>query len=124
MNEEQIKSAIRSLVSAFGGMLAGWGASKGWVTADQILGVLNSESFIGAVAAIAAGTWGLFTHKKSNAVAVVTAMARDPESPVKAVVVEPTPEGRELVRAVTPSEPGSKAGVVIAGTPAAATVAH
>jgi hypothetical protein len=112
MNEEQVKSGIRWLITTFGGVVAGFFAAKGWFTVDQVLSVLNSGTFIGVVTSGVILVWGLITHKKSNAVAVVNAM---PE--VQGVVTAPTADGRALANAV-PS-----ATVAVAGTQAAAQVA-
>ncbi len=95
MNEEQVKSLIRSLVGSFGGMIAGWFAAKGWFTIDQVLTVLNSPTLIATAASIVMAVWGLFVHSKSNAVAVVDAM---PE--VKGVVTNATPDGRALAASI------------------------
>lgn len=112
MNEEQVKSTIRSLVGAFGGVIAGWFAAKGWFTVDQVVGVLNSPVLVGIAASLVMGIWGLFVHSKTNAVAVVDAM---PE--VAGVVTKPTVAGAELAKAV-PSPT-----VAVAGTTDAAAVA-
>lgn len=112
MNEEQVKSLVRSLVGTFGGMVAGWFAAKGWFTVDQVLSVLNSPTLIGTAASLIVGIWGLFVHSKTNAVAVVDAM---PE--VAGVVTQPTVAGTALAKAITSPT------VAVAGTPDAAVVA-
>lgn len=117
MNPEQTKSLLRSFIQIFGGMIAGWFGAKGWFTVDQVLSVLNSETFISTMAALAMAGWGLFVHTQANAVAVVGAMADDPASPVKAVITTATPEGVALAKAI-PSQM-----VVPAGTQAAVAVA-
>lgn len=117
MNPEQLKSAIRWVISAFGAGIAGWFAAKGWFTVDQVTSVLNSETTISIILAIASGAWGLFTHTQRNAVAVVDTIAKQPDSPVKAVVTESTPAGRELAEAM----PGNT--TVVAGSSAATDLA-
>lgn len=117
MNQEQVKSAIRSLITTFGGVIAGWFAAKGWFTIDQVTSVLNSPTTISILASIAAGAWGLVAHTQKNAVAVVDTIAKQPDSPVKAVVTEPTDAGRALADAL----PGNT--TVVAGTTAAAAKA-
>lgn len=117
MNQEQVKSAIRSLITTFGGVIAGWFAAKGWFTIDQVTSVLNSPTTISILASIAAGAWGLVAHTQKNAVAVVDAIAKQPDSPVKAVVTESTPAGQALADAL----PGST--TVVAGSNAAVRVA-
>lgn len=116
MNQEQVKSAIRSLITTFGGVIAGWFAAKGWFTIDQVTTVLNSPTTISILASIAAAVWGLFAHTQKNSVAVVDNIAKQPNSPVKAVVTEATPEGRDLAAAL----PGNT--TVVAGSSAAESV--
>lgn len=116
-NVEQIKSALRWLITTFGGVIAGWFAAKGWFTIDQVTSVLNSPTTISIIASVAAGIWGLATHTQTNAVAVVDTIAKKPDSPVKAVVTESTPAGRDLAAAM----PGNT--TVVAGSQAAAAVA-
>jgi hypothetical protein len=89
MNQEQVKSAIRSIVIAFGSFAVG----RGWITTEQ-LSFLGSDTFlmaIGAVVSLAAGAWGVYTHNQTNAVAVVAAM---PE--VAKVETTNTPAGKTL----------------------------
>lgn len=117
MNQEQVKSAIRSLITTFGGVIAGWFAAKGWFTIDQVTSVLNSPTTLSILASIAAGAWGLVTHTQKNAVAVVDDIAKQPNSPVKAVVTKPTEAGQELADAL----PGNT--TVVAGSQAAAVAA-
>lgn len=113
MNPEQTKSLIRSLVATFGGMIAGWFGHAGWITADQVLAILNSPTFAGLAASLVVAVLGLFTHTKTNAVAVVDAM---PE--VAGVVTKPSVAGRSLAAAVPSST------VATAGTPAAASISR
>lgn len=116
-NQEQVKSIIRTLVATFGGLIAGFFAARGWFKADQVLAVLNSPAFIGLATSVVAGIWGLYVHKQSNAVAVVGAIAAQPGSPVKAVLTEATPAGKEMAR----NTPGP---VVEAGTTQATEMAR
>jgi hypothetical protein len=113
MNAEQVKSAVRWLVSFVGGFIV----AKGWVKADQLTALLSNEAVMGALAGGAVLVWGMFTHTQSNAVAVVATIAEDPTSPVKGVVTTNTAEGRALARD-TPSDT-----VVAAGTPEATAIA-
>ena len=96
MNQEQVKSAVRWFVATFGGVIAGWFAAKGWFTVDQVTTVLNSPATLAFIASVVPLVWGMFVHTESNAVAVVDTLAKKEGSPVKAVVMEPTPAGREL----------------------------
>jgi hypothetical protein len=113
MNIEQAKSSIRWFVATFGGVAAGWFAAKGWFTVDQVTSVLTSETTVSLLASIAVGIWGLFVHSKTNAVAVVDAIAKEPDSPVKAVIAESNVAGRDLANSL----PGDT--TVVAGTPSA-----
>ncbi len=93
MNQEQIKSTVRSFVIAFGGYAAG----KQWITADQ-MSFFASNDFITTVASVvslAAAGWGIYTHSQTNTVAVVAAM---PE--VAKVETTATPAGKALAENV------------------------
>lgn len=93
MTQDQIMSAVRWLISTLGAAFAGWAASKGWVSADTIMGWLNSETFIGI---LVAGI-GLFLGQKARTpTAMVSAVAAMPD--VKQVVTT-----KELAKA-TPSD--------------------
>jgi hypothetical protein len=117
MNQEQLKSGVRWIIATFGGVIAGWFAAKGWFTIDQVTSVLNSPTTVSVIVSIASLIWGLLTHTQTNAVAVVDTIAKQPDSPVKAVVTEPTIAGRELADSI----PGNT--TVVAGTQAAANLA-
>lgn len=117
MNPEQTKSSARWFIATFGGAIAGWFAAKGWFTVDQVTSVLNSETTLAVIGSVVPLVWGWFVHTQKNAVAVVDTIAKLPDSPVKAVVTEPTTAGRELAEAM----PGST--TVVAGSQAAATIA-
>jgi len=115
MNQSQVASAIRWLVTAFGAVIAGWIAGKGWASANDVLGVLSSDTFIqgiGAVIALVSLVWGLFRHTEANQVAAVNKM-----DTVAGVITKDTPEGKKLAKAV----PGST--VAPEGSPAAKAVA-
>lgn len=120
-NVEQVKSSIGWFVTTFGGFIAGWFAAKGWFTVDQVTTVLNSPALIAGAASVVVFVWRLFVHKQANAVAVVAALAADPASPVKGVVVEPTIEGRKLASDIANAIPAAV--VAPAGTAAAANIA-
>lgn len=117
MNPEQVKSTLRTLLATFGGMIAGWFGAKGWLTSDQVMAVLTSETFLGIVTSIVVGVWGIFVHTQQNAVAVVGTIAKDPQSPVRAVIMEPTKEGVAIAQAITKD---TEVPVVPAGTVQAA----
>lgn len=107
MNPEQIKSFIRWVQATIGPFLITHGyASSG--TIELVAGILIS---------LAPLVWSMFTHTEKNAVTVVDAIAQNPNSPVKAVVMEPTVEGKDIADSI----PGNT--TVVAGTMAAANLA-
>lgn len=112
MNQEQLTDIVRHLITTFGGVVAGWGAAKGWLSADQILAILNSQTFIGLVVGGIGMIWGLISRTKKNQVNAVAAL---PE--VKAVVTEPTVAGATLATAAADN-------VVPAGSSQAAAAAE
>jgi hypothetical protein len=107
MNTEQVKSAVRWLIATFGPFLI----AHGYATSGTL------ELAGGVIVSLAPLVWGMFVHTQANAVAVVDTIAKQPDSPVKAVVTEPTPEGRDLAQ----SMPGNT--TVVAGSTAAVTLA-
>lgn len=119
-NPEQIKSFVKWFFATFGGAIAGFLVGRGWVTPDQAMGVMTNEAVItaigGGVAALISLIFSWIRHKAANEVAVVAKMADDPKSPVKGVVVTPTPAGVQLIEDVGSSS------VVPAGTIEAAQV--
>jgi hypothetical protein len=117
MNPEQAKSAVRWLITTFGGVVAGWFAAKGWFTIDQVTSVLNSPTTLSILASVAAGIWGLATHTQANAIAVVDTLAQNKDTPVKAVIMEPTVAGKDIANSL----PGNT--TVVAGTTLAADIA-
>lgn len=106
-NQQQTTELVRHLITAFGGVLAGWFAAKGWLTSEQVMAIINSPTFIGIVVTGIGMAWGVISRTKKNVVASVAAL---PE--VKAVVTEASPAGGALAN-VTPDN------VVVAGTPRA-----
>lgn len=100
MNQEQVKSAVRWIIATFGPIIT----THGYASASTL------EMIGGIVISLAPLIWGMFTHTQTNAVAVVDTIAKQPDSPVKAVITEPTAAGRELADAM----PGST--TVVAGT--------
>lgn len=118
MNQEQVKSALRSIITMFDDLIAGWFAAKGWFTIDQVNSIINSPTTLSVATSIVMLVWGLFTHTQANAVAVVDTIAKQPDSPVKAVVTESTMAGQELADSL----PGKT--TVVAGSSEAATIAR
>lgn len=117
MNPEQAKSAAGVLLAFLAGSLGGYGVNKNWFTAAQLTGFITNETVISVTGLIVITVWRLIAHTQKNAVAVVDAIAKQPDSPVKAVLVEPTPEGL----AIASSLPGTT--TVPAGTAQAVRLA-
>lgn len=90
MNKDQISSLIRSLITMFGGVIAGWFAAKGYLTYDQVIAILNSETFLGLVTSAITTVLGIFAHTQ---IAKLNAVAAMPE--VKQVVVTSSALARE-----------------------------
>lgn len=107
MNAEQAKSAVRWLIATFGPIIV----THGYASASTL------EMFSGALVSVIPLVWAMITHTQLNAVTVVDNIAKQPESPVKAVVMEPTPAGRDLAAAL----PGNT--TVVAGSSAAVAAA-
>ena len=104
MNPEQLKSGVRWVIATFGPFLIAHGyASSGTI---ELAG--------GVIISLAPLIWGMFAHTQAAAVAVVDTIAKQPDSPVKAVVMEPTAAGRDIAASI----PGDT--TVVAGTQAAA----
>lgn len=106
MNPEQSKDLVRHVVTLFGGMIAGWFAAKGWLTTEQVMGVLNSPAFIGIVGALVTGAWGFISRSDKNMVA-----AADAVPGVQGVITKRNQEGIALAESV-PSETVAPAGTV------------
>lgn len=100
MNQEQIKAQIRTWLVGLAGVILGWFANKGWITTEQITGILNSPVVAAIITMGAGAIWSAFVHSDKNAVAVVDAMAKDPASAVQAVITTATPEGRVLAASI------------------------
>jgi hypothetical protein len=114
---EQIKSAARWILTLLGGLVGGWVAKSGFISADQVASFFTSETVVGLLTTgIASGialVWSMITHTDKNAVAVVDTLAKQPDSPVKAVLMEPTPAGQAMAASI----PGNTT-VVAGSTPA------
>jgi hypothetical protein len=111
-NRDQVMSAIRWAVSSFGMFIAGWFASKGWFTVDQVMSVLNNETVMGFIASAIVFVIGQVVHRTVNKI-----VSADATPGVAGVITTNTPEGRALAASVPSST------VVPAGTPAATAIA-
>jgi hypothetical protein len=86
MNAEQSKMFVRWLITTFGPFLI----AHGYTTSSQL------EVWGGLLVSVIPLIWGYFVHTDTNAVSVVNTLAESPDSPVQAVLVSNTPEGRSL----------------------------
>jgi hypothetical protein len=107
MNQEQVLSFVRWLQATIGPLLI----ANGYVSASTL------QMVSGVVISLVPLAWSMFVHTQTNAVAVVAALAKDPASPVKAIVTDPSLAGRELAKAMPSST------TFVAGTQAAETAA-
>lgn len=99
MNQDQLLSIVRTLISVFSGIAIG----RGWLTADQAASIgANVVVIIGALATLVPLLWGVRMHSDSAKLAAVTAM---PE--VKIVVASPVAPADSAVAqaAVDPVQP-------------------
>lgn len=109
---DKIGGWVRSGVAALLGILI-----AKWPLLSQVLDPATQSAIGFAAAGIVVGLWSQVTKTEAAKVAMVDALAKDPESPVKGVVVESTLAGRDLKAA----NPGGA--VVLAGTHDAQVIA-
>jgi hypothetical protein len=100
MNPEIMKGQIRSLLIAVGSSIAGIFIYKGWISEQQWTAIASSPLAAALVTTAVGFIWSAITHTEKNSVAVVNAIAQQPDSPVKGVVTEATPAGRELAASI------------------------
>lgn len=106
VNQEQVKSGLRWVITTFGGGIAGFFVAKGWSSAQTIIDVISSPVVLSVLSSMAIGAWGIIGKSAPNLVAIVNAL---PD--VKGVVTMPTPEGAKLA-----SESGAIGTVAPAGS--------
>jgi hypothetical protein len=83
----------------------------GWMTGSSL------EFWAGIVVSAAPLIWSMFVHTQDNAVRVVDAIAKQPDSPVRVIITETTVAGKALAEDM----PGKT--TVVAGTVAAISLA-
>lgn len=115
MNPDFTRKSAMWILTTLGGFLTGWAASRGNQWGDIINQLLSSDTAIGLVALAISAIMTWVTSRLPALVHVMDLIAKDPNTPIKGVVVENSPEGRELAAKVET--------VVAAGTPAAEVVA-
>ncbi len=91
MNNEQLKSIVRSVLIALGGLVTGWAASKGW-DISGLSSIVSVETLAGLVVAVATAWWGAASKtapnlivSAANAVPELTAVTLDDPRLAKAV---------------------------------------
>jgi hypothetical protein len=117
-SQQQINSAVRTLLISVGSAIAGFVVAKGWITAAEASAILSNQqlmdsattviiALLGAGVSAGMGVWGVVSNKQTNLVQTVAAM---PE--VNKVELVPSQSGVDLANAV-PSTPGAR--VTVAG---------
>lgn len=60
ITKEQITSAVRWAITLLAGLVAGWFASKGWFTHEQVMSLFTSETviaFLASLVTLGLGQW-------------------------------------------------------------------
>lgn len=111
---EQTSGQLRQALQAIGSIAM----ALGWLTTGQVDAWIQSVMQIaGPIAMLAGILWSYKVNRPVDLVASVVAMADDPTSPVKGVVVAPTIAGRDLKNEFTTDK------IATAGTYDAAAIA-
>jgi hypothetical protein len=71
---EQMKSFARWVLTLIGGLVAGWAAKTGWITADQVMSFFSSETMIGLVVSGLALVWSMISKTDTGVVASAAAI--------------------------------------------------
>jgi len=71
---EQMKSFARWVLTLLGGLVAGWAAKTGWITADQVMSFFSSETVIGLVVSGIALVWSMISKTDKGVVASAAAI--------------------------------------------------
>ncbi len=99
MTPQAKESAIRTVIQTIGGIIGGIFVYKKWATEDQVSSFLNGDlmgAVIGFLVSAAGGAWGQKANSEAGLVSAVGALAADPKSPVKGVIVDNTSAGQAL----------------------------
>jgi len=109
-NNEQLKSFVRWVISLGGGVIAGWAAKSGFITTEQVMSILTSETAIGVGVSAIGLIWSLVARTK---VGILTAAASVPE--VKQIELRPVTTSSvdvaEVNRLAKSTPPEVRAGV-------------
>lgn len=119
---EQTSGQLRQLLQALGAFLT----SAGFITMTtaQVNSWVNVAMLVIGVGAQAGGViWSWKVNRPQELVASVVAMAADPASPVKGVVVEQTIAGRDLQQASRDIAGVAPGAIATAGSPDAKAIA-
>ncbi len=111
MNAPQVSSIIDRAATVVATWALTWLASHGYISQSDIV------AFLPILIALPAAFVGWWKNRQSAVLANVDALAKDPTSPVKGVILSNSTEGRELARDI----PGLT--TVVAGTPEATAIA-
>ena len=111
-DDNKVAGWVRAGVAALLGLFV-----AKWPWLGQIVDPTTQQAIAAVVATIVVGVWSQLTKTPAAKVAAVNALAKDPTSPVKGVLVEATVAGQQLVN----QNPGGS--VAIVGTPNAAVIA-
>lgn len=107
-----ISSAIDRFITVFVTWLLTYLTSKGIIT------TADAAAFLPILLALPAAAWGLYQNRQKAIIQQAAMIAKDPESPLKALVMADSMEGRELARAESTNA------IVTAGSVQAAEVAR
>lgn len=102
MNQEQVKSIVRWVITTFGAGATGWLAQRG----------IGVEAIVSVIVAVIGLGWSVNSHTEANTIVAANAMPL-----VQGVITVPTKEGKELAASIP------EATVAVAGSPAAEAVA-
>lgn len=104
MNQEQVKSGIRSVILFVAGLVGGYGVHKGWYTKEQLASLLSSEVVLSVVTFIVTAAYGLMMNGRLRLMTAaagvnpesttVTTPEKAAASPAKNVVSAGTPEAK------------------------------
>lgn len=95
-------------------VLATW--FLGWLVNKKFISDADSALFLPVIIAAPAFLWGIWNNRQAAQVAKAEALAQDPTSPVKGLIVTNTAEGNAVAEA-------SGSTVVVAGTQEAVNMA-
>lgn len=115
MSNEQLLGLLRQILPIVGAVAV----SLGWMKPDEVGGfIATALSVAGALLIIVSAIWTLVTNARNALIKKADVIAKEQDSPLKALVMTNTREGREMAESL----PGMTS--VTAGTTEAAAVAR